>query len=82
MKSNDDAREHVDGERQPWPLVHRLPCRIIDKEDIDLSMVDLYDFERPGRRILPRYSLCGFDALRVFALSQRPCVDRSDQRAP
>jgi hypothetical protein len=34
----------------------------IDKGDIDLGVVDLHDFERPGRCIFLRHSLCGFDA--------------------
>ena len=60
--------EHVDGERQPWSLVHRLPCRFIDQENIDFCVVDLHDFERSRRHILAWHGLCGFDALRVFAL--------------
>jgi hypothetical protein len=73
--------KHVDGERQPWSLVHRLPCRFIDKEDIDLGAVDLHDLERPGRCILPRHNLCGLDALCVFALqSDRPPIDAIDAR--
>ena len=81
MKPDDQARENVDGERQPWSLVHRLPRRFIDKEDIDLGVVDLHDFERPGRCIFPRQSPCGFDALRVFALqSDRPPIDAIDAR--
>ncbi len=68
MKSDDHAGEHVDGERQPWSLVHRLPCCFIDRENIDFCVVDLHDFERSRRHILTWHGLCGFDALRVFAL--------------
>ena len=64
MKPDDHAREHVDGKRQPGPLVHRLPRRLIDKEDIDLGVVDLYDLERPGSAYCPGTA---FVALRPFA---------------
>jgi hypothetical protein len=81
MKPDDHAREHVDGERQPGPLVHRLPSRFIDKENVDLGVVDLYDLERPGRCILPWHSFRGFDALRVFALQRdRAPIDAIDAR--
>jgi hypothetical protein len=81
MKPDDHAREHVDGERQPGPLVHRLPRRLIDKEDIDLGVVDLYDLKRPGCCILPRHGFRGFDALRVFALQRdRAPIDAINAR--
>ncbi len=57
MKSDDQAGEYVDGERQPRSLVHRLPCRFIDQENIDFCVIDLHDFERSRRHILTWHGL-------------------------
>ncbi|WP_409455209.1 hypothetical protein [Methylocystis sp. H62] len=63
MKTNDHAREHVDGERQPGSPFHCFPCRYIDQENIDLCVINLHDFKRSRCHILTRHGLCGFDGL-------------------
>jgi hypothetical protein len=68
MKPDNHAREHINGEREPRPLIDRLPCLLVDKEDIHFGVADLHDLERPGCGVLPWRSSRSLDALRVFSL--------------
>jgi hypothetical protein len=51
IEAGNHPREHIDGQRQPWPL-ERSARFLIDGDQIHECVIDLNDFERPRRLVL------------------------------
>src|SRR5271166_5098966 len=78
IEAGDHPREHVDRERQPWPL-ERSARFLIDDDQIHERVIDLNDLERPRSLVLAWHWRRRLDRRRVSSfVRRRPSFDFID----